>query len=90
MEKIKNIWRKHKKKIVIGVLIGGTLVFIFRRKSIRNSKLPMATDDLQWVFDNLDDAVAKFRGLEVANTALEMGKEVNMTTNAGEYTVIFS
>lgn len=90
MKKFKNIWKQHKKKILIGALIGGTLVFIFKRKSIKRANLAIKSDNLQWVFDNLDDAIAKFKGLEVANTTLEMGKVVNMTTEAGEYIVIFS
>lgn len=91
MEKIKSIWEKHKKKILIGTVLGGTLIIIFKRRSIRKADLVVtSTEELKWVFDNLEDALVKFKGLETANVALEMGKDVNMTTAVGEYTVIFS
>ena len=89
-EKIENVWKRHKRKILMGALIGGTLVIIVRRRSLKKIKVPITTNELQWVFENLDDAIAKFRGLEIANTTLEMNKVVELTAKSGEYTVMFS
>lgn len=99
-EKIKNIWKTHKTEILIGggILVGGAVIFILTRKITdkRLPKLPIGDavgpkEDFWWNFENLDDAMIKFK--EIEEICINLGKsEVALFggggPNAGKYTVM--
>ena len=78
MNKLRNFWENHKGKIIVGgVLIGTTVVVILFKKNanfIKPADLGVVEDDLSWNFENLEEAVAKFKDIEDACIALGKGE----------------
>ena len=68
-EKIKNIWTRHKGKIIIGgMVVGGVVIYTLTRqyggKSNANAEGLSKLKDFEWVFDDFDEALIKFKEIE--------------------------
>ena len=78
MNKLRNFWENHKGKIIVGgVLIGTTAVVILFKKNahfIKPADLGKVEDVFSWNFENLEEAVAKFKDIEDACIALGKGE----------------
>lgn len=93
--KIKNIWKEHKTKILIGggILMGGTLILVVAATKLK-VKIPMLTptqETFSWTFENLDEAITKFKGIEDACINLGKGEAALFATSIvdGTYTVMY-
>ena len=98
MNKFKNFWENNKGKIIIGgVLIGTTAVVILFKKNahfIKPADLSKVEDVFSWNFENLEEAVAKFKDIEDACIALGKGEAAifggaSQTTDSVKYTVMY-
>ena len=78
MNKFRNFWENHKGKIIVGsVLIGTTAAVILIKKNvhfIKPADLSKVEDVFSWNFENLEEAVAKFKDVEDACIALGKGE----------------
>ncbi len=78
MNKFRNFWENHKGKIIVGsVLIGTTAAVILIKKNvhfIKPAALGKVEDVFSWNFENLEEAVAKFKDIEDACIALGKGE----------------
>ena len=78
MNKFRNFWENHKGKIIVGsVLIGTTAAVILIKKNvhfIKPADLSKVEDVFSWNFENLEEAVAKFKDIEDACIALGKGE----------------
>ena len=78
MNKFRNFWENHKGKIIIGgVLLGTTAAVILVKKNvhfIKPADLGNVEDVFSWNFENLEEAVAKFKDIEDACIALGKGE----------------
>ena len=78
MNKFRNFWENHKGKIIVGsVLIGTTAAVILIKKNvhfIKSADLGKVEDVFSWNFENLEEAVAKFKDIEDACIALGKGE----------------
>ena len=78
MNKFRNFWENHKGKIIVGsVLIGTTAAVILIKKNahfIKSADLGNVEDVFSWNFENLEEAVAKFKDIEDACIALGKGE----------------
>jgi hypothetical protein len=78
MNKFRNFWENHKGKIIVGsVLIGTTAAVILIKKNvhfIKPADLGKVEDVFSWNFENLEEAVAKFKDVEDACIALGKGE----------------
>lgn len=78
MNKFRNFWENHKGKIIIGgVLLGTTAAVILIKKNahfIKPADLGKIEDVFSWNFENLEEAVAKFKDIEDACIALGKGE----------------
>ena len=78
MNKFRNFWENHKGKIIVGsVLIGTTVAVILIKKNvhfIKPADLGKVEDVFSWNFENLEEAVAKFKDIEDACIALGKGE----------------
>lgn len=94
-EKLEEIWRNHKRKIVIaGILVGGMLIFVSAHKIVKIPAVePTTLDKFSWTFENFDEAIKKFKGVEDA--CINLGKgEVALfgggdLSNPNKYTVMY-
>ena len=98
MNKLRNFWENNKGKIIVGgVLIGTTAVVILLKKNanfIKPADLGVVEDDLSWNFENLEEAVAKFKDIEDACIALGKGEAAmfggaSQTADSVKYTVMY-
>lgn len=94
-EKLKNIWRDHKGEILIGMAVLGTIgLTILTYKTLKTKPIETTLkrgNDFWWNFENLDDAMKKFK--EIEEICINIGKdEVAIFggggVNAGKYTVM--
>ena len=78
MNKFRNFWENHKGKIIVGsVLIGTTAAVTLIKKNvpfIKPADLSKVEDVFSWNFENLEEAVAKFKDIEDACIALGKGE----------------
>ena len=98
MNKLRNFWENNKGKIIIGgVLIGTTAVVILFKKNahfIKPADLSKVEDVFSWNFENLEEAVAKFKDIEDACIALGKGEAAMFggapqAADSVKYTVIY-
>ena len=69
MNKFRNFWENNKGKIIVGgVLIGTTAAVILFKNAhfIKPADLSKVEDVFSWNFENLEEAVAKFKDIEDA------------------------
>ena len=78
MNKFRNICDNHKGKIIVGsVQIGTTAAVILIKKNvhfIKPADVGKVEDVFSWNFENLEEAVAKFKDIEDACIALGKGE----------------
>ena len=98
MNKFRNFWENHKGTIIVGsVLIGTTAAVILIKKNvhfIKPADLGKVEDVFSWNFENLEEAVAKFKDIEDACIALGKGEAamfggVPQTMDSVKYTVMY-
>lgn len=91
---IRNFWGDHKRKILIagGIIIGGTVIIVLARKGRKIPKIVAETiveNDFSWAFDNIEDAVQKFKEIETACVTLGKGEVAMFGGVPGEITVMY-
>lgn len=93
---IEKIWRDHKAKIIIGgFIIGGTVIFIATRKTLKVPKIETVApivENFSWSFDTLNEAIDKFKAIEEACVNLGTGEVALFGPGASEtvgYTVMY-
>jgi len=66
--RVKEIWRKHKVKIVVGgTILGSVAIYaVTRKKPIGIEQAKAAVEEFSFSFDNIEDAIAKFKEIEGA------------------------
>jgi len=73
--RVKEIWRKHKVKIIIGgAVVGGVIIYAATRKAPVSNAITEAVEEISFGFDNIEDAIAKFKEIEGAQKLAEKGE----------------
>lgn len=91
---VKNFWQNHKRAILIagGIIVGGTVIVLLRHNSSKNLKLVVDTtvgNTFDWSFDNIEEALQKFKDVEAACIALGSGEVAMFGGASGALSVVY-